>query len=579
MADAGVHERPHKVVGSKQRPVARHAGRVLADALIAQGIDHVFTVPGESFLDTLEGIRGAGSRIKLVTCRFEAGAVHMAEAYGKLTGHIAAAMVSRGPGACHGAVGVHVAFQDSTPLLLFVGQIDTAHTDREAFQEVDYRAMFRPLAKWVTQIDDPARIPETIAHAVDVATSGRRGPVVISLSEDMQAEFVEVTDIGPSPVAVAHPSPDALVEMMDLLRGAKRPLAILGGSHWSEPARTSVARFLVANGIPVAVSFRRQSIYDGSLPNYVGDLGIGTDPTLLKRVREADLILAIGTRIGDAATQSYSLLDPGGSTPIVHVYPEPSEIGRVFRVALGIVSDLSAFGLALNGLEPIPDPAWREWTATLRREREDGRQAGKSDGPLDVASVMRELDTIAEDDAIFTTDAGNFAVWPARYMHFRQHQDYLGPTNGSMGYAVPAAVGAKIAFPHRMVVAFVGDGGFLMTGQEIATACQYDAPVIVIVFNNGMYGTIRMHQEARFPTRVVGTDLANPDFARLADAYGAHGEKVRTTDEFGPAFRRAVASGKPAVIELVTDPEQITTRTTITALRAKSAAATEARPE
>lgn len=318
------------------------------------------------------------------------------------------------------------------------------------------------------------------------------------------------------------------------------------------------------------MSFRRQSLYDGTAENFVGDLGVGTDPALLSKVKEADLILAIGTRLGEAVTQSYTLLDLGGATPIVHVHPDQSEIGRVFRVALGVSSDLNAFAAGLDGLAPIAKPRWRAWTASLRKLREDGRRPVDGPGPLNVGRVMLELQELASDDAIFTTDAGNFAVWPARYLNFKPGQDYLGPTNGAMGYGVPAAVGAKIMFPERMTIAFVGDGGFLMTGQEIATARQYGAAVIVIVFNNGMYGTIRMHQENRFPGHVIATDLVNPDFAAMAESYGAHGEVVMRTEEFAPAFRRAVASGKPAVIELRTDPEQITSRTTISALRAKS---------
>jgi acetolactate synthase-1/2/3 large subunit len=555
------------------RPRKRHGGRILADALALHGIRYVFSVPGESFLDVLDGLYEIDDRVTLVTCRLEAGAVHMAEAYGKLTGGIAAAMVSRGPGACHGSIGVHVAEQDSTPLLLLVGQVPTHDMGRSAFQEVDYRKMFAPLAKWVTQIDDATRIPEVIAHAVDVARSGRPGPVVVALPEDMQTEVVEVPDVGPSPVSAAHPDPAALEEMMHRLAAAERPLAILGGSGWTPEGQAAIRRFLAGSDIPVAVSFRRQSLYDGTLPNFVGDLGIGSDPALLAHVRNADLILAIGTRLADAATQSYTLFDKNGATPIVHVHPEPAEMGRVFRVALGIASDVNTFAAALDGLTPIAKPRWREWTATLRKTREEGRLPPATEAALDVGQVMCELQELAAPDAVFTTDAGNFAVWPARYLHFGEAQDYLGPTNGAMGYGVPSAVGAKIMFPERQAIAFVGDGGFLMTGQEIATACQYGAPVIVIVINNGMYGTIRMHQETRFPGRVIGTDLANPDFAILARGYGAHGEVVTRTEEFAPAFRRAVASRKPAIIELRTDPEQITTRTTLTALRAKSAAA------
>ena len=332
------------------RVAARSGGRLLADALVAQGIEQVFAVPGESYLDVLDGLYAVRQRLHLTTCRFEAGAVNMAEAYGKLTGRPAAAFVTRGPGACHGAIGVHTAMQDSTPLLLFVGQIPFEETDRESFQEVDYRRMFGPLAKWVTQIDDERRIPELVAHAVDVAVSGRPGPVVIAISEEMQKRLAEVGDIGPVEVAPPHPDPAAITRMMTMLAGAKRPLAVLGGSRWSEAGRAAIRAFLVAHGIPTTVGFRRQALYDGTLDNYVGDLGVGSDPALVAKAREADLILAIGTRLGEPVTQGYTLFEAAGGTPIVQVYPEAAEIGRVSRPVLGIVSDLNVFAETVRAL-------------------------------------------------------------------------------------------------------------------------------------------------------------------------------------------------------------------------------------
>jgi acetolactate synthase-1/2/3 large subunit len=555
-----------------KRPAAagpRTGGRVLADALVAQGIDHVFAVPGESYLDVLDGLYAVANRLKLVTCRFEAGAVNMAEAHGKLTGRPAAAFVTRGPGACHGAIGVHIAFQDSTPLLLFVGQIPFEETDRDSFQEVDYRRMFQPLAKWVTQIDDAARIPEIVAHAVDVATSGRPGPVVIALSEEMQKKLVEVRDVGPAEVTVPHPDPAALVRLQAMLGRAKKPLAILGGSRWTEQGRADIRDWLVASNIPVTVGFRRQALYDGTLDNFAGDMGVGSDPALVARAKEADLILAIGTRLGEPVTQGYTLLDVAGhgeGTPIIHVYPEHGEIGRVFRPALGIATDLNVFAAAARALPPLK-PAWKAWTAELRALRLAGREVPSYDGPLNLAQVMRDLEDLLAPDAIMTCDAGNFATWPPRFMNFSDGQRFIGPTNGAMGYSVPAAVGAKITFPGRQVVSFVGDGGFLMTGQELATAFHHGVAPIVLVFNNQMYGTIRMYQERAYPGRVSGTALTNPDFARYIEAFGGHGEVVEATDEFAPAFRRAVDSGKPAVIELRMNPEQITTRATISELR------------
>jgi acetolactate synthase-1/2/3 large subunit len=551
----------------RSRVAPRLGGRILADALVAQGIDHVFEVPGESFLDTLDGLYDVRQKLKLVTCRFEAGAVNMAEAYGKLTGRPAAAFVTRGPGACHGAIGVHVAFQDSTPMLLFIGQIPHEDTGRDAFQEVDYRQMFAPLAKWVTQIDHAHRIPEVVAHAVDVATSGRPGPVVIALSEEMQKVAAEVPDLPRVPVSVAYPDPAALQQLRNMLAKSRKPVAVLGGSCWNAAGRAAIREFLVANDIPVTVGFRRQAHYDGTTDNFAGDLGVGSDPGLIGKVKEADLILAIGSRLGDAVTQGYTLLDMAGSVPIVQVLPDGAEIGRVFRPALGIVSDLNVFAQAVAAVEPVK-PAWSRWTRELRSLREAQRAVPNYQGPLNLGTCMRELEGMLEPDAIVTTDAGNFAGWATRFLNFSEGQRYIGPTNGAMGYSVPAAVGAKVTFPDRMVVSMVGDGGFMMTGQEIATAFHHGVAPIVLVFNNQMYGTIRMHQERAYPWRVSGTALTNPDFARYIEAFGGHGEVVSETAEFAPAFRRAVESGKPALIELRVNPEQITTRATIADLRA-----------
>ena len=545
---------------------ARSGGRALADALVAQGIDHVFSVPGESFLDVLDGMYSVRQKLRLVTCRFEAGAVNMAEAYGKLAGRPAAAMVTRGPGACHGAIGVHIAMQDSTPLLLFVGQIPHEDAGRDAFQEVDYRRMFSPLAKWVTQIDQAKRIPEIVAHATDVATSGRPGPVVIALSEEMQKDLIEMPDRPRVPVSAAFPDPAALEQMRRILAGAQKPVAVVGGSCWSADGRKALHEFLTANNVPVTVGFRRQGTYDGSRSNFAGDLGVGSDPSLLAKVREADLILAIGSRLGDAVTQGYSLLDMAATVPIVQVLPDGAEIGRVFRPALGIVSDLNSFAIAAAALAPVK-PRWNDWTAELRSLREASRAVPNYEGSLNLAQAMHDLQGMLSPDAIVTTDAGNFSGWSSRFLEFGEGQRYIGPTNGAMGYSVPAAIGAKIAFPDRMVVSMVGDGGFLMTGQEIATAFHHGVAPIVLVFNNQMYGTIRMHQEKAYPTRVSGTALTNPDFARFIEAFGGHGEVVAETAEFAPAFRRAVDSGKPALIELRMNPEQITTRATIADLR------------
>jgi acetolactate synthase-1/2/3 large subunit len=560
----------------------RTGGKLLADALVAQGVTHAFCVPGESYLDLLDGLYSVRNRLQLITCRFEAGAVHMAEAHAKLTGRPGVAIVTRGPGACHAAIGVHVAFQDSTPLVLLVGQIPVEETDRETFQEVDYRRMFGPLAKWVTQIDDEKRIPELMAHAFDVATSGRPGPVVVAISEEMQKRVAHVPDIGPADVLPPHPAPEALPRLMEMLAKARRPLAILGGSRWTAQGKADIRDFLVANDLPVSVAFRRMGLFDGTSANYVGDLGVGADPGLVAKAKEADLILAIGTRIGEPVSQGYTLFDMAGATPIVHVYPDQAEIGRVYRPALGIVSELNAFAAAAKAAGAVKTPAWSGWTRELRALRLAQAVPPDYEGPLNLAAALQALEKELPEDAIFTTDAGNFATWPTRFMHFREKQDFLGPTNGAMGYAVPAAIGAKITHPDRAVIAFVGDGGFLMTGQEIATAFHHAANPVILVFNNQMYGTIRMYQERTYPHRVSGTALTNPDFAKFIEAFGGHGEVVERTAELAPAVRRALASGKPAVVEIRMNPEQVTNRATIAELRAqaaKAAAAAAAVPE
>jgi acetolactate synthase-1/2/3 large subunit len=554
----------------------RTGGKLLADALVAQGVTHAFCVPGESYLDLLDGLYAVRNQLQLVTCRFEAGAIHMAEAYGKLTGKPGVAIVTRGPGACHAAIGVHVAQQDSTPLILLVGQIPVEETDRETFQEVDYRRMFSPIAKWVTQIDDEKRIPELMAHAFDVAVSGRPGPVVIAISEEMQKRMAAVPDIGPANVLPPHPAPDAVSRMMAMLGKAKRPLAVLGGSRWSDQGKTDIRDFLLANDLPVAVGFRRQGIFDGNSENYVGDLGVGADPGLVAHAKDADLIIAIGSRLGETFSQGYTLLDMAGATPIVHVYPEQSEIGRVYRPALGITADLNAFAAAAKAAAPIKKPSWAGWTRDLRATRMKQAEAPSYEGPLNLAKALQDLEKALPANTIYTTDAGNFATWPTRFMHVGPGQDFLGPTNGAMGYAVPSAIGAKIVHPERTVIGFVGDGGFLMTGQEIATAFHHSVNPVILVFNNQMYGTIRMYQERTYPHRVSGTALTNPDFARFIEAFGGHGEIVEKTDELVPAVQRALASGKPALVEIRMNPEQVTNRATIADLRAQSGKASPA---
>ncbi len=559
-----------------KRPQPRPGGKLLADALVAQGVTHCFAVPGESYLDLLDGLYAVRNHIQLVTCRFEAGAVHMAEAYGKLTGRPGVAIVTRGPGACHASIGVHVAMQDSTPLVLLVGQIPVQETDRESFQEVDYRKMFAPLAKWVTQIDDARRIPELIAHAFDVAVSGRPGPVVVAISEEMQKTLAAVPDLGPTNILPPHPAPDAIPRIMEMLARAERPLVVLGGSRWTAEGRAAIRDFAVANGLPVCVSFRRQGLFDGTHPNFAGDLGVGADAGLVALARDSDLILAVGTRLGEPVSQGYTLLDMAGATPIVHVFADQAEIGRVYRPALGVVCDVNTFALVAKAAPPVAEHPWSGWTQDLRAARLAQAAAPEYEGPLNLAVALQALEAVLPPDTIFTTDAGNFATWPTRFMHVSEGQEFLGPTNGAMGYGVPSAIGAAILHPGRTVVCFVGDGGFLMTGQEIATAFHHSVAPFILLFNNQMYGTIRMYQERTFPGRVSGTALTNPDFAKFIESFGGHGEIVERTDELVPAFRRAQASGRPALIEVRTNPEQVTNRATIAQLRQQAKPSAEA---
>ena len=551
---------------------ALSGGQLVVAALKAHGVEMAFSVAGESYLEVLDALYDA-PQIRLVTCRQEGGAAFMAEAYGKLTGKPGVLLVTRGPGACNASIGVHTAHQDSTPMIVLVGQVARHQIDREAFQEVDFRKMYAPLAKWVTQIDMAERIPELMHQAFQVATSGRPGPVVVALPEDMLRDKATAAAVGHFRAVRAHPGDADLAELRRLLAAAERPIVLVGGSGWSDAACADIARFAQANDLPVCCSFRRQDIVDNRLPVYVGDLGTGAAPTLIARFKAADLVLAVGARIGEITSQSYTLLgvpDPGKI--LIHVHAAAEELGRVFRPALAIQSGMPEIAAALAALDPIPDPHWAEWRRKARTEYEAGLQPSKLiDAPgLDLGRIMTWLRERLPDDAIVTSDAGNFSGWPNRFLQYRRPGRQLGPTSGAMGYGVPAAVAAKLVHPDRIVLGFCGDGGFMMTGQEMATALGEGVGPIVLVFNNAMYGTIRMHQERRFPGRVVGTALKNPDFTALAKAYGAFGAPVSRTEEFAPAFEEAVAARRGAVIELRMDPELITTRTTLSALRRQS---------
>jgi acetolactate synthase-1/2/3 large subunit len=542
-------------------------GELVAAALRAHRVRMAFAVAGESYLELLDALFEL-PEIRLVTCRQEGGAAFMAEAYGKLTHAPGILLVTRGPGACNAAIGVHTAFQDSTPMVVLVGQVARHQIDREAFQEVDFRRMYAPLAKWVAQIDMAERIPELMGQAFQMATSGRPGPVVLALPEDMLRERRAAASAGPYRPVRAHPGSADLAELRRRLAAAERPMLLVGGGGWTDQACHDIARFAAVNALPVCCSFRRQDILDNRLSAFVGDLGTGAAPALVARVKAADLLLVAGARLGEITSQSYSLLGiPEPGKVLIHAHPAAEELGRVFRPTLAIQSGMPEFAAALNVLEPVPSPRWSRWRDEARAEYEAGLAPPPAMGPLDLGRVMAWLRERLPDDAIVTSDAGNFSGWPNRFLQYRRPGRQLGPTSGAMGYGVPAAVAAKLVHPERIVLGCVGDGGFLMTGQELATARQEGIGPIILVFNNGMYGTIRMHQERRFPGRVIGTMLTNPDFVALARAYGAFGAVVARTEDFAPAFEEAITYKGAAIIELRMDPETITTRTTLSEIR------------
>ncbi len=547
---------------------ARTGGRILVDQLRVHGVDTVYCVPGESYLEVLDALHDEASNIALVNARHEAGAANMAEAHGKLTGEPGICMVTRGPGACQAAVGIHTAAQDSTPLILFVGQVARDTAEREAFQEIDYRRMFGSFAKWVGQIEVTERIPEYVARAFRVATSGRPGPVVLSLPEDMLTQTVQAADARPYAATGGGLAGDDLHAIAEILSAAARPMMIVGGGGWSHEACAQITAFAKANNLPVVASFRRQDTIDNGCDIYVGDFGTAAPARIFDRLAQADALLIIGARMGEMTTRGYtSLAVPNPHQRIVHIHADANEIGRVFSPELGIAASPAAAARALAECRLDGAQTWAEWCAAARAEYVADIEPPAYAGELDLAKAFTRLRETLPGDAIVTVDAGNHTGWPQRFLRFARPGRLIGATSGAMGYSVPAAVAAAIRYPKRMVISCVGDGGFMMSGQEIATAVQHGAKPIVFVFNNRMYGTIRMHQERDHPGRISGTDLTNPDFCAMAQAMGAHGEGVKTTADFIPAFERAVASGKAALVELVTDPEQITTRTTLGDLR------------
>jgi acetolactate synthase-1/2/3 large subunit len=552
----------------------RSGGQLLADQLILHGADIAFGVPGESYIGLLDGIYAHRDRLRLITARHEAGAANMAEAYGKLTGRPGICLVTRGPGATHASVGVHTAFQDSTPMILFVGQVAREQRDREAFQEVDLRAMFKPLAKQVFEIDDAARIPELISRAFHVATSGRPGPVVIGLPEDMQRDDVDVPDAAPFRPATPVAGSADLARLRAMLTEAERPLIIAGGSIWSQSAADALRDYAEASHLPVVCSFRRQDHLDNDSPAYVGDLGLGVGAHLTEALRGSDLVVVLGGRFGEVPSGAYRHLTVPRPTScrLVHVHASPDELNLVYEADLAIVASAPSVVEGLAALGPLPASesrttfahdlraAFERWTTPVPRD---------IDG-VDLAAVVVHLRDGLPADAVITNGAGNYTVWVHRYHRHRRYGVQLAPTSGAMGYGIPAAIAAKAVHPDRPAIAFAGDGCFMMACQELATAVQFDLPIIVVLADNGMLGTIRMHQERSFPGRISGTSLQNPDFVALARSFGCHAEQVTEDAGFEPALARALDAGKPALLHLVCDPQAITPATTLDALGGKS---------
>jgi acetolactate synthase I/II/III large subunit len=546
--------------------VTRTGARILVDQLIVHGVDTVFCVPGESYIAALDALRDAP--IRLVVARHEAGAANMAEAYGKLTGRPGICFVTRAPGATHAATGVYTAFQDSTPLILFVGQVPRVNRGREAFQELDYAAAFGSYSKWVDEVQQPGSFPETTAHAFQTALSGRSGPVVVALPEDVLDARAEVSDAAPRVPVQAAPSAADLALLRELLGAAERPLVVVGGGGWSAQAAADLQGFAEANGLPVATSFRRQDYVDNASPSYAGVLTIGHDPALASRLRDADLLLVVGSRLGDIPTRGYTTLEPP-RTPqtLVHIHADADELGRVFEPDLPIVSGSPEFLAAARALEPVEAAQRAAWTESARTDFISGLRHRRGPGELDLGDVIEHLRERLPDDAILTNGAGNYTVWCHLYYVFRRYRTQLAPCSGAMGYGIPAALAAKVVFPERTVVCVSGDGDFLMSGHEFAAAVQEKLPIVVLVVNNGIYGTIRMHQERLFPGRVVGTDLVNPDFVAWARAFGAYGELVVRSKDFPDALERALGEDRPALLELKVDPEAITPRETLSEIR------------
>jgi acetolactate synthase I/II/III large subunit len=547
--------------------LTRTGARILVDQLVVHGVDTAFCVPGESYIAVLDALHDAP--IRLVVARHEAGAANMAEAYGKLTGRPGICFVTRAPGATHAATGVYTAFQDSTPLVLFVGQVPLAHRGREAFQELDYESAFGSFTKLAAEVESPSDFPEVTARAFQTAMSGRPGPVVVALPEDVLSFEADVEDANPYTPARPAPSADDVARVRDALAEVKRPFVVVGGGGWSAEAAADLQAFAEASRLPVAASFRRQDFIDNTSASYAGALTIGHDEALARRLREADLLLVVGARLGDIPTRGYTTLEPP-RTPqtLVHVHADPNELGRVFRADVPVVSASREFLAAVQGLGAVDGAARSEWVESAHEAFLASLRHRRGPGELDLGDVLEHLREHMPDDAILTNGAGNYTVWCHRFYAFRRYGTQLAPCSGAMGYGIPAAISAKVVHPEREVVCVSGDGDFMMSGHELAAAVQERLPIVVLLVNNGMYGTIRMHQERLFPGRVVGTDLVNPDFVALAGAFGAYGELVSRSEDFPAAFARARAQERPSLLELRVDPEAISPRATISEIRA-----------
>ena len=546
----------------------RSGGQVLVDQLRIHGVDTIFCVPGESYLTVIDALHDAQNEIKTVACRQEGGATNMAEAYGKLTGRPGVAMVTRGPGACNGSIGAHTAMQDSTPMVIFIGQVARDQEYREAFQEVDYHKFYGAICKEVIQIDHAERVPELVSQAFHVAASGRPGPVAVSIPEDMQRDMVDVADARPFQTIRPEVGPKAMSAFRGQLASAERPLMILGGAGWSEQACADMQAFAEANAVPVAASFRCQDLFDNTHSNYAGELGTSASPALTQRMRDADLLIVVGSRLGEMTSGGYSLVNiPVPQQKLVHVYLDSSELGRVYEPDLAIVASMESFAAAARDMEAVTYGKWVEWMRQANQDYLDNLAPSLPMDGVDMHEVMNILNDRLPEDAIITTDAGNFSGWAQRFYRYRKFRTQLGPTSGAMGYSIPAAISARLTRPDRPVVCFVGDGGAMMSGQEVATAVQYGSDPIILILNNNAYGTIRMHQERDYPNRTLATELVNPDFAKWAQSFGAYGAVVERTEDFAPAFEAAMNAGRISVIEIRVDLETITTRTTMSKLR------------